>query len=509
MSERSESDPLAKRRAGILLHPTSLPGPHGIGDLGPSARAFADWLADAGMSLWQMLPLVPTDPGLCPYTGWSAFAGNPWLLSLEDLRDDGLVDPEALTTTDPFDASSIDVAAMRAHKGPLLRAAATRVVVSTGQTSPLRAGLERFVAEHPWAADAALFATLAARHGGPWWTWPAALAQREPSALATARRENKAAIDEAVALQFLFDRQLRRLREHCASRGIFLIGDIPIYVAPDSVDTWQHRQLFQLDAAGAPAVVAGVPPDYFSPTGQLWGSPLYDWEASAKEGYAWWIARMRRALQQADIVRLDHFRGFCAYWEVPADTEDARGGRWVPGPGRAIFAAFDNALGHIPIIAEDLGDIDDAVRELLATTGAPGMRVLEFAFGSDADNLHLPHNHPPNAVVYTSTHDNDTIAGWWSSIEPWERDATRRYLGLDTAPGAITWQLITAAMGSVASSAVVPMQDVLGLGSAARMNTPALTEGNWRWRVDGDALTDVLAERLRGLAKTFGRLTDR
>ena len=482
------------RGAGVLLHPTSLPGPHGIGDLGAGARAFIDWLESARMALWQVLPLVPPGGGDSPYSSTSAFAASPWLIDLSGLREAGLLSDAEVAGALP--AGDIDFGAVHAFKAPRLQLAADRVPRVDG---------ERFRVEQPWVEDAALFSAIRERLGGAaWWTWPRGLRTREPGALDEARRQLSREVDRAVAVQLLFDRQWRTLRAYAAARGVRIIGDMPIYVDADSADAWANPERFVLDAEGGRPVVAGVPPDAFSDTGQLWGNPLYRWERLQEEGFGWWIARVRRALELTDYVRIDHFRAFSAYWEVPGDAPDARGGRWVDGPGAALFDAFKAALGTLPILAEDLGLIDAPVRELLAHTGFPGMKVLQFAFGGDARNLYLPHNHTKGSVVYTGTHDNDTTAGWWASASSGARDHVQRYFGADGRDPV--WTFIRAAFASVSDFAIVPMQDVLELGSEARMNKPAVAGGNWRWRMAWADLRSERAARLRELAIVYGRV---
>lgn len=495
-----------RRRAGILLHPTSLPGPHGIGDLGAGAQAFVDWLSATGLTSWQVLPLVPPGAGNSPYSSWSAFAGNPWIIDLVDLAQVGLLDASDL---DPPSAlrdgrDRVDFARVFEFKRPRLDRAADRL--RRDGNHPWHAAFVAFRAGNDWLAETALFAALKAAHGdGAWWQWPAALRDRDPKALAAARVSLADAIERVEAIQFLFQRQWDRLHGLCRSRGIELIGDLPIYVDGDSADVWANRELFMLEADGRPAWVSGVPPDAFSDIGQLWGNPLYRWDRLAADGYRWWIARLRRALALTDRVRIDHFRAFSAYWAIPAAARDARTGKWVKGPGRAVFDAFEQALGKaLPIIAEDLGDIDEPVRELLESTGLPGMKVLQFAFGGESDNLYLPHHHRPNAVVYTGTHDNDTTLGWWKAASDKVRHHVRIYLRVDG--NDIAWDFIRAAFASPCRLAIVPMQDVLALDARGRMNTPSTPEGNWGWRVRVEALRRDQTDRLRALAGLYGRV---
>jgi 4-alpha-glucanotransferase len=472
-----------------------------MGDLGAGARTFIDWLVSAKLGLWQVLPLVPPGGGHSPYASPSAMAGHTLLIDLADLVSEGL-----LTTADlpaPLPQTQVDFPAVANRKQPLLDAAADRLVAD--KHHPLHEGLRQFARQERWVHDAALFAALQARGDGePWWQWPEEIRRREPAAMAWWRRELDADLDRRIALQFLFQRQWLALRAYARERQVRIIGDVPIYVDLDSADVWAHPQLFQLDASGRPKAVAGVPPDYFSEHGQLWGNPLYDWTACAREGFHWWIERLRRTWSLCDIVRLDHFRGFSAYWAVPADAEDARAGQWRPGPGLALFHAIRRALGEQPLIAEDLGDIDEAARRLRVESGLPGMQVLQFAFGGEQNHPFLPHNHVANAVTYTGTHDNDTLWGWWRS-SPEVHHHVRRYLGIDGHDMA--WGLIRVAFASVAHTAIVPMQDVLSLGSEARMNEPGVPTGNWSWRLPESGLSAATAERLAELARLYGRAT--
>lgn len=495
------------RAAGVLLHPTSLPGKHGIGDLGVGAYRFLDWLAEARISLWQVLPLVPPGAADSPYASPSAMSGNPWLIDLEALVKDGLLKTADLPPE--LAAEQVDYGAVHAQKRPLLEQAADRLV--TNHRHRLHAAYVAFAKAQPWATDAGLYHALREHGSGqPWWTWPADIRDRDLKAIAWWRKELAVKVDRYVALQFLFDRQWQAVRAYARKLGIRLIGDVPIYVDADSADTWANRQLFQLDGDGRATYVAGVPPDYFSELGQLWGNPLYDWAAMARDGYRWWISRLQRALQQTDLVRLDHFRGFSAYWAIPADAEDARTGRWLPGPGADLFRALRHGLSTstargisgLPLIAEDLGVVDDALIALRDGAGLPGMRVLQFAFGADAKNPFLPHNHVEHAVVYSGTHDNDTTLGWWQG-SPAVQDHVRRYFGIDGHD--ISWDFIRIAMASVGDMAIVPMQDVLALGSEARMNTPGVATGNWGWRLPPDAFRPELAARLRELVLLYDR----
>jgi 4-alpha-glucanotransferase len=492
----------------VLLHPTSLPGRHGIGDLGESARRWVDFLRAAGQQLWQVLPLGPTSFGDSPYQGFSARAGNPYLVSPDDLAAEGLLAGGDLAPPVGGSSGRVDYGEVTTRKRALLGRAYTRF--REGAASHLRAELEIFRdAEREWLGDCALFLALkTAHHGAAWSEWEPDLRLRRAPALAAARAR---LADEVAAQefgQFLFFRQWARLREHARAAGVRLIGDVPIFVAYDSADVWQHRELFALDAAGRPLEVAGVPPDYFAADGQLWGNPLYDWARLAADGYRWWVDRLRHVLRLVDIARLDHFRGFAAYWAVPRGSPTARTGTWRPGPGAALLEALRTALGDLPFIAEDLGLITDDVHALRDRFGLPGMRVLQFAFGGDPDSPFLPHNYAPNTVVYTGTHDNDTAVGWYRhGATAAERAFYRRYTGRarDPEDGGVAWDLVRLAWASVADVALAPMQDLLALGSEARMNHPGRPAGNWAWRLTPSALTDELGARLAELTELYSR----
>lgn len=519
----------ASRRAGILLHPTSLPGPFGIGDLGPGVDLFLDWLEKAGQSVWQVLPLGPPALHGVPYTGLSAFAGNPALLSLELLVDEGYLSKGDLATGD-LAAGDLAVGAA-ARSGTFAEGEYALGRAESWKNERLRTAWQRFgsgpsgrpddarnqafrafcraPAQQCWLDDWALFATLKEAMGGREWTaWDAPYARRDEATLRQLRDERAEELDYHRWLQFLFDRQWHRVRVEAARRGIELMGDMPIYVAQDSADVWAHRHLFDLDEEGRPRHVAGVPPDYFSETGQRWGNPIYRWDRMADEGYRWWVERMRANLRQADLVRLDHFRAFAGYWSVPAEEETAENGRWEKGPGQPLFDALSAALGPLPLVAEDLGEITDDVHELRRELALPGMRVLQFGFGPEAD-VHTPHRLEPNMVVYTGTHDNDTALGWYRSLEIEDRDRFHRYTG--SGPREVHWTLVRTALASVADLALVPAQDVLGLDTSARMNIPGVAEGNWLWRLRGTSaetfqLTAEHARRLRRLVELFERL---
>lgn len=497
--------PAGARAAGLLLHPTSLPGRFGIGDLGPAAFALLDWMKEAGLTVWQVLPLGPTGFEHSPYNCFSAFAGNPLLVSPEQLLADGLVTAEEVAPGETAPGASVDFAAVERFKGPLLRAAFARF--RAAPTPELSEGFAAFAERRRrsvWLDDWALYSALKRREGGrSWLDWPVPLRDRQPAALAAARAELDAELAYARFEQFLFDRQWRRLRAAARERGIRVLGDVPIYVALDSADVWAHRDQFDLDADGRPKAVAGVPPDYFSADGQRWGNPLYRWDRLAKRRYGWWLDRLESELERADFVRLDHFRGFVAYWRVPAEAGTARDGRWVRGPGGKFFAAVRRRLGGLPFVAEDLGEIDEPVHALRRKLGLPGMRVLQFAF-AEVDSLHAPHNHEPLAAVYTGTHDNDTASGWLAQASAEERRRALAYLG-GTAE-AISTSLIRAAFASPAELAIVPLQELLGLGSAARMNRPAGRGGNWSWRARDADVPAGLPQRIRELVAATARL---
>ncbi|HVG32764.1 MAG TPA: 4-alpha-glucanotransferase [Pyrinomonadaceae bacterium] len=505
------------RSSGILLHPTSLPGRFGVGDLGPEAYNFADFLAATGQSLWQVLPLGPTGYGDSPYACFSAFAGNTLLISPEHLLDDGLLDHADLRSAPDFkEEERVDFDRAHKFKAELLTKAFAHFKSTTD--TALRAAFLAFCQRYSsWLDDYALFRALKDTHGGVAWNeWEAPLVRRDAAALARARESLRDQTEAQKFYQFLFFKQWFALKDYCNKRGIHLIGDIPIFVAHDSSDVWTNPEQFKLDASGKPLVVAGVPPDYFSATGQLWGNPLYNWERMRADGFRWWIARVAATLQTVDIVRIDHFRGFAACWEIPGGDKTAERGRWVEAPGRELFTAIRQALGVLPIIAEDLGVITPDVEALRDDFGFPGMRILQFAFSSDTTNHDLPHNYHSNVVVYTGTHDNDTTVGWFKSeagagstrdaaqVER-EREFCLKYLHTDGAE--IHWDFIRTVLASVANTAVVPLQDLLGLGTTARMNLPNSTSGNWAWRYRTGALTSETGKRLKDLTDLYGRRT--
>ncbi len=489
-----------RRSSGILLHPTSLPGEFGIGELGQEARNFLDFLVDAGQSRWQMLPLGPTSFGDSPYQSFSAFAGNPLLLSTDALLRDGLVTEANVATVRALPHDRVDFGPLIEAKMALLRVAYARAQEQIGASTGTW--------DAPWLADYALFMALKDRHHGAMWgEWAPELARRDPAALARVRQELAEPIGFYRFCQERFFAEWDELKREAHERGIAIIGDLPIFVAYDSADVWAHQDQFLLDEQGRPEAVAGVPPDYFSATGQLWGNPLYRWEVMARDDYGWWIERLRMALTQFDHVRVDHFRGFAAYWTIPAGEETAINGRWQPGPGASFFEVVARELGELPIIAEDLGLITEDVATLRDRFRLPGMKVLQFA-PSDPLNPYLPHQYEPNYVVYTGTHDNDTTRGWWTTATPDEQAFLARYLGFAPTDDTIAWDLIRLALGSVARTAVVPLQDLLNLGSEARMNTPGKEQGNWGWRFDGDLLTPARAKHMHDLTQLFARLPE-
>lgn len=516
-----------ERASGILLHPTSLPGGLGIGDLGPAAYRWIDWLVSARQRLWQVLPLGPTGFADSPYACLSAFAGNPLLISLDKLIEDGYITADDLAPTSEDDLEKMDYAVTTQmvghdperidygriiqHKMPLLRRAARRFLTHANATQ--RSQYERFIIEQSWLADFALFMAVKEQFAQiVWYEWPGDIALRRPEAMAHWRQELASDIEAHQVLQFFFFQQWQQLKSYANARRIRIVGDVPIFVAADSADVWANPHLFHLDQDGRPTLISGVPPDYFSATGQRWGNPLYRWEVMAQDGYKWWIERIRTVLNMVDMVRIDHFRGLVAYWEIPASEPTAIKGQWQPGPGAALFEAIEGALGRLPIWAEDLGVITPEVIDLRERFGLPGMKILQFAFdeaalrasfGRYTRNPFLPHNYTENFVVYTGTHDNDTALGWFEHCPPAERRQAMAYLGCDERE--FNWSLIRAAMASVAQTAMFPLQDVLGLSGNARMNLPGTTGSNWTWRCRADALTEQLAGRLAQMTTLYER----
>jgi 4-alpha-glucanotransferase len=493
-----------ERAAGILLHPTSLPGFGGIGSLGAEAYQFVDTLQSAGMRLWQVLPLGPTGYGDAPYSALSAFAGNPLLIALQPLVDDGLLTPEELTPLSTLPDSYVDFGRVVPDKMAVLRRSFDRFPGTEAQA----ADLQYFrTANAGWVEDVALFMAIKHAHGGgPWKDWEPELRSRQPDALALARHHLAREIDFHVYIQWQFFRQWEALKRYANGRGIRIVGDIPIFVALDSSDVWAHQDVFQLDPTGTPSVVAGVPPDYFSATGQLWGNPHYRWDRLEADGFSWWIDRFRMIFRLVDIVRLDHFRGFAAAWQVPHGEDTAIRGEWVPAPGEALFQRINDVFGGAPIIAEDLGVITPDVEALRDRFHFPGMQILQFAFSSTPRDPSLPHNYRKNTVVYTGTHDNDTTVGWFAARTNEERGAVLAYVG--TKGLDIAWDLIRLAFASTADLAIVPLQDVLRLGTHARMNYPGRPEGNWSWRFTPSSITADHVHELHFLAGIYGRVPD-
>lgn len=494
------NQPLAERASGVLLHPTSLPNGHGIGDLGPSARGFIEFLAAAGQTWWQMLPVGPPGLGDSPYSATSAFALSPLLLSLDDLSDRGIVDRKTLRLPRGLGDGPASYARALRFKEERLRDALRPLLAG-----PDPALFETFrAAASPWLADYALFTAIQRARGGISWTrWPRALRDREPLALRAVRTQLLPEVRFHELVQWLVFEQWRDLRAYAAARGVRLLGDVPIFVAQDSADVWANRELFDLDRLGRPRVVAGVPPDYFSRSGQLWRNPVYEWDVHAQRGFAWWIARFRSDLSRFDALRLDHFIGFARCWTVAATARDAATGKFRDGPGATLFEAARRALGALPFLAEDLGAVTPEVTRLRDDLGLPGMSVLQFAFGETSGGF-LPHEHAQESVVYTGTHDNPPLAAWWRAAPADVRARVRRYLGRPL--GQIHWDLVRLLWGSVANVAIAPVQDLLGLGDEAIMNRPGQARGNWRWRLRAGSIDRALAAKLREITEVFGRV---
>ncbi len=492
-----------QRAAGVLLHLTSLPGPHGIGDFGPDAYRFVDWLHSGKQTLWQWLPTTPVGPGDSPYQSPSAFAGSPLMVALEPLVERGWLERVELPA-DGFSNARVDFPRVIPWRDEHLRRAAQGFVAraTPDERAAFAAWCQR---EASWLDEYALFMALFNAHGmKPWWEWAEPLRKRDRQALAQARAQHAGEIDFWRFVQWCWDTQCRALKTYANERGISLIGDIPIYVADNSADVWSRPDLYELGVDGLPTVIAGVPPDELGPDGQRWGNPLYRWDRMAKEDYAWWAERVKRVLAQCDIVRIDHFRGFAGYWEIPASSPTAKVGRWVTGPGLPLFQAIEKRLGKLPIIAEDLGLITPDVVELIDACGFPRMKVLCFAFGGDGTHEYLPHNHVPNTIVYSTTHDTNTIRGWWDSATDRERHFAGSYLACGASD--FHWAVIRACMNSVSRLAVFPLQDVLGLPAEHRMNLPGtLGPHNWSWRFEWPMVSDEHARVLALMAHTSGR----
>lgn len=493
-----------RRRSGIILHPTSLPGPDGMGDLGPEAYRWVTFLADAGCTFWQILPLGPTGYGDSPYQCFSAFAGNPYLVNPSLLQEDNLLTRADLVDRPVFPEDHVDYGEAIHWKNIILDRACTRFERNAPKGRIVE--FEEFQASQShWLDDFTLFMAIKEAQGGVSWNnWPAGLRQRDAKAIEKFRASHAEAIQRQSLRQFFFHHQWRNLLQFAHQKGVQIVGDIPIFVAYDSADAWSHPELFFMNKKGLPTVVAGVPPDYFSPTGQLWGNPLYRWEVHRQSGYDWWLQRLKATLEVVDIIRLDHFRGFAGYWEIPFGKPTAEIGRWVGGPGAVFFEAVQSVLGSLPIIAEDLGEITPDVVELRERFNLPGMKILQFAFSGDPDEPFLPHNYPENCVAYTGTHDNDTSIGWYAKAPQVEQDFCRRYLARSGED--IAWDFIRAVWSSVARMAGAPMQDFLSLGSEARMNHPGKASGNWMWRMPAGALTAGLMERIYEMNNLYGRL---
>jgi len=504
-----------KRSAGLLLHPSSLPGPYGIGTLGVEARTFVDFLAKAGLSLWQILPLGPTGYGDSPYQCFSAFAGNPYLIDPDSLATLGLISAEDVEACKASNRGKVDFGWLFAEKRKLIDLAWRNFKRGLGDArkgEANRSGLGNLESDFAhfskanafWLDDFALFSAIKESRGHDSWDrWPEGLKKRNSKALTAFSHTAGDSIERNKFAQYLFNRQWRELRAYAKAKNVGIIGDLPIFVAYDSADTWAHPELFLLDREGKPSKVAGVPPDYFTATGQLWGNPLYDWKANAKESYAWWVSRIGAALGMVDILRVDHFRGFVEYWAVPARDRTAAGGSWERGPGLPLFEAAEAELGDLPIIAEDLGFMTGEVQELRQRLGFPGMKILQFAFVPEGDNPDYPYNYEQNSVVYTGTHDNDTCMGWIESAAPAAARRALRYTGGRRATFA--WDMIRTAWASPACIAIAPAQDLLALGTEARMNYPGRQESYWTWRLADGALTDELARKIRALTKRFFR----
>lgn len=493
------------RCAGILLHPTSFPSRFGIGDLGLEAYRFVDFLSKSYQQLWQILPVGPTGYGNSPYASYSAMAGNPMLISPDKLREDGLLSEEDFANLPEFPHETVDFGQVVQIKIPLLKQAFENFKT---KASPVQhqefAGFCETKAY--WLDDYALYMALKDAHeGASWHTWKPEIARRQPEALEQSRAQHSKEISYYKYIQFEFFRQWSQLKSYANMRGIQIIGDIPIYVAHDSADVWSHPEIFCLDEeTGEAALMAGVPPDYFSATGQLWGNPIYNWEELQKQDFKWWVQRFEAMLDYVDVIRIDHFRGFQAYWVVKQGETTALNGSWVEAPGEALFQVVGQKLGKLPVLAEDLGVITPEVEALRDQFEFPGMKILQFAFGSDPGNPYLPFNYSRNCVVYTGTHDNDTTVGWFNQASDYEKQKLWLYLGCMSNDG-IHWDMIRLALSTVANQAILPLQDVLGLGTQSRMNVPSKAEGNWGWRYQPDALTEELGDRLKTLTETFGR----
>ncbi len=496
------------RASGILLHPTALPGPYGIGTLGARSRSFINWLKEAGQTYWQICPLTPTGYGDSPYQGFSAFAGNQNLIDLDELIESGLLKESDLKILKDLPEDDVDFGSLIPAKTEVLHTAWNNYSLKIPPEDFDKEFTKFRVDSASWLDDYCLFMVIKAMNNGrPWDEWEKPLRFREHEALNKLELEFSREISYHSFVQFLFHTQWTNLKKQANLSGIRIIGDLPIFVAYDSSDCWANPDLFQLDVNRKPAYIAGVPPDYFSSTGQLWGNPLYNWEKMEENGFSWWITILKSKLEQYDALRIDHFRGFSAFWSVPFGEPTAVNGKWIPAPGRNLFKRVREVLGDLPIIAEDLGVITDDVVELIKEFGLPGMKVLQFAFDSSGDNDYLPHNYDKNCLVYTGTHDNDTTVGWYLSADDHVRTSALSYMHLPTDAEAedVTSAMIRTALASVSNLSIIPMQDILGLGSEARFNTPGTLGGNWRWRFKKNSLTPEKATELREITKTYGR----
>ncbi|MEX0326751.1 MAG: 4-alpha-glucanotransferase [Puniceicoccaceae bacterium] len=507
MAERTPFAWLTERSAGILFHPSSLPSDQGIGVLGGSAYAFVEFLQRAGIRYWQMLPLGPTGYGDSPYSSLSAFAGNPYLIDLEPLAENGILQANDLEPLRELPGDHVEFSSLYRIKWPLLRLAHKRFLEQKRSYLPNYGLYDDFIETHrDWLEHYCAYVALKERFSGKYWgEWPEECRTPEGARKSAYWKETEQAREAHAFFQYLFFGQWKQLRAHANNAGIEIIGDIPIFVSLDSADAWAHPEIFEMATPGKPDFVAGVPPDYFSTTGQLWGNPLYDWKTMADNKYEWWMKRMAANFELFDIVRLDHFRAFYDYWRIPADAKDARSGKWAKGPAMAFFKELKKRFPDSRLIAEDLGEIHDGVREFRDTLGLPGMAILHFAFGGGSDNLYLPHNVVPNSVTYPGTHDNNTTRGWYESAPAALQDHVRRYLRVDGSD--IAWDMVRWSYQCPSRLVVIQMQDILSLGAEARMNEPGTSQGNWKWRMTGEAFYNQQdsADYLKELARLYGR----
>lgn len=493
-----------KRSSGIILHPTSLPGKYGMGDIGPNAYKFVDFLVETKQKLWQVLPLGPTGYGDSPYQCFSTFAGNPILISIEKLVEEGLLDKKEADPKEPFDDEKVDYGRVINYKNAVFRKAFDNFE-SNKKNGAETAKFESFCERHSkWLDDYSLFMSLKGKfHGRPWIEWDHDIKLKQNDAVARYKHELATEIKFQKFLQYVFFKQWYELKAYANSNGVKIIGDIPIYVAFDSSDAWSSPSTFQFDSEMTPINVAGVPPDYFSKTGQLWGNPLYNWQALKDTGFKWWIDRIRSVEELVDIIRIDHFRGFAGYWAVPYGDKTAMNGKWEKGPGEDLFFAIKDAMGDLPILAEDLGFLTEDVHELRDKFNFPSMKILQFGFDSKEGSPYVPHLFTPNSVVYTGTHDNDTIVGWYDKAPAEDKKYVKEYMNTDGKE--IAWDFIRFAWASVAVFSIAPLQDILSLGSEARLNTPSVASGNWQWRFKWDQITPQIKEKLKKFTKLYGR----